>query len=371
MSVLLMRPDVDIDMSDVVVDQSLPAGSLYNTNHLPTPNSLSPEADACSLSEHHADACSYPGHVDDACSLSLDDDTCSLSELDADSAHDSALGDDVVMADTASVFSTALKENEWYSSKKFSADGHNGQGVFDFLNSNSSQYTKSGSQGLYTLTMQTALEPVLSLKDHYAINLSSIKRSSPDPDMPLSLPQALKRRRVVHRFLSLPATEIPPTRPVPNFSNIPPELRDLIYHYALARPKPIRLVKLSLPGICYASKQIQAEATPIFYSINTFSSHIHMPHTYEEALYPSEYHESYKPASLCNSAIKHLAEPKLSGFRARKVSLSVLDKDHAHFASVEFEISKRGVGSMRVHCTEGPEPVADSEKVMCLGMGYV
>lgn len=154
------------------------------------------------------------------------------------------------------------------------------------------------------------------------------------------------------------------------FLSAPAELRDLVYAFELTQPHRISLENVLLPKLYAVSPQVRREAMPIYYAVNRFRACVHMPHTYEEALDPAQHHKAYKCAELCSKQIEHLSQPKFSDFAAKDISLSVLDKDHAHFAGIKISVSKRGVGSVTVSCKEGPEVVAESEKWMCMGIKY-
>ncbi|KAK5704352.1 hypothetical protein LTR97_003370 [Elasticomyces elasticus] len=80
-------------------------------------------------------------------------------------------------------------------------------------------------------------------------------------------------------FLALPA-EIPnlPCQTCSRLLDLPPELRNAIYEYALVIHQPITISKTSQwtqPGLLRACKQIRQEAAPIYYGMNQF--HIYCP----------------------------------------------------------------------------------------------
>lgn len=151
----------------------------------------------------------------------------------------------------------------------------------------------------------------------------------------------------------------------------PPELRDAIYTQTVFERDPISLDRVCMPEICRTNKQVLGEAMPIYFAVNRFKGCLHMPHTFEAALNPADNHKTFKPATICPSNILRVSKPCFGDFAIKDVKFDIIDVDHAHFASLEISISKRGAGSVKITCTEGPEMVAESEKSMCSDMKYV
>ena len=156
-----------------------------------------------------------------------------------------------------------------------------------------------------------------------------------------------------------------------SFKMAPREIRDELYRVALKVPKPISLNAIHLPPLCFLNHEFSAEAIPVFYATNSFKGDLYMNHSYQEALDPKKYHEVYERGVLSHEHLEYLSNaqrPEIASFAAKKLTFDILDKDQAHFASLDIEVSKRGRGSVLVKCTDGPEVVADNEKLMCLGL---
>lgn len=154
-------------------------------------------------------------------------------------------------------------------------------------------------------------------------------------------------------------------------SALPRELRDVIYELALSHDGAFDLSTFNIPAICAMNQQYRDEALHLFYQLNEFKSHVHMPHSYHEALSPRDYHEVYDCARLCTDTIDNLTLDEHRSFAIMKIKFDIYDIDSLHFATIQVIISKRD-GPV-VICQQGPADllVAPTEVTMLKEMGRV
>lgn len=60
--------------------------------------------------------------------------------------------------------------------------------------------------------------------------------------------------------------------------DLPPEIRNQIYHDVLSQPRGIFLNSLQRPSLLATCRQVQQEALPIFFSSNQFEFHLSRPY---------------------------------------------------------------------------------------------
>lgn len=280
--------------------------------------------------------------------------------------------DDIVMKD--SIANPACDNSRFEKSSDNSAN--KGKNIYNFLHMKKAAKSTVQDQKQSKLATNVAMAlSTIVVGPATDIPFSSLNsnKALPKVTAAIMIDHAAKLRRIRIRR-RLPKAKASSKSPTHNLDTIPPEIRDHIFSFVLTSPNPISLEKISLPGVCFLTREIYADTAPIYFATNTFETHLHMPHTFEEALDPAEYHKAYKPATLCSRHLKYLEKNVFwfkNDFAVRKVKFEILDKDGAHFAGLEFEVSKRGAGSVKVLCNEGPEPVADTEKDMCRNMKYV
>ncbi|KAL1310830.1 hypothetical protein AAFC00_001067 [Neodothiora populina] len=265
------------------------------------------------------------------------------------------------------------------------AVSNQGKGIFDYIGKVSATapspvsspkaltLVATGTDGTQAMGLAKEDLDLLSPTFHLGIRSGSplllpSKRTATDPsDRQLEV-QPYKRK-CANRFLTVAdAIDKAHREPRMQLLQMPRELRDQIYVTALKKSERISLRTMEIPGLLRVNRQVREEALPVYFAINSFRGHLHMAHTYGEALDPAQYHTAYKPATICPNQVAHVQKCKLLDLAIRDVSFDILDKEAAHFATIEIAFSKRAGGSITVNCTEGPEAVAETETWMCTAM---